>query len=247
MTKELQLIHLCDHTVQTDSVVNINVILTRNENFDYDIINESRNIVQITDVSMDLGDDRTLIYSQGFDYITYAHNKILWLSSADDKPNNGDLYSVNYDVIVTTQESPIQLDCPKCAGNGWYANIISSSSGVLGYVDGITKLCQMVIKALVTRRTSTGYGTTLVNDMKLPIYSNSDIEDRITTNIQYVEEFVKKTQADLISMGTDISDDERLESISIDDISYDNSLFEAYVTITINSYSDQTAQIGIKI
>lgn len=239
MSKTLKIVHICNHIIKQSSEINLDAVVTRSSDKDYDVIDSINTVSRIASVH-----NNTVIYGPNLDYSIFTHNKIKWVGL--HYPNPGDTYTVNYDIININNILYDQSSCPRCNGDGWYTGIIDDDTSMLYGVIGIEKLVQDFMKILLTSK-SVGTGTDLISLAGREMHSENEMSNIIVTIIRDAEAQYKSTQLQMVSAGTPLPDDEKLYMVDIADIEFNGADFGFVLSLGIINFTSNNASINIKI
>jgi len=141
------------------------------------------------------------------------------------------------------------INCPRCAGYGWYVDIFAeNNSGERNVIcSGEQKLIGDVIKILFTEDNGEDYGCTLKNIPGKAYGSVVDFKKDLSDAIYMAEQRLIKLQQQFIINGGSIPDDERLSSIEIDKVQVDNTKTVYSIDISIVTTAEITYKTQINL
>lgn len=238
MLNDFQIIYVCDHTVNQITEEYKTDIL--NINTDNTLKVPVGSIVEIIYVYEIINNAIEYFY-QDIDF-TFANNTLTWIGN---KPQNQ--YYVEYFLKTRIIKTYDIDDCPLCNGNGWYVDLTDISAQRINKVSGMSKLVQDFIKLLLTETTDDGYGTDLIKLSGQEIYDWQITQQRIFDIIKEAENKYKQIQAMSIGAQYQLSDEELLSQVIVEDIIYDEEFSGFYVSLVLISVAGEGTRLNLKV
>jgi hypothetical protein len=237
-----KIVYICDHSViaLTKDVLNES-ILKSNSDIDT-IINGDGSIESIYAAYTLLPDDSMVSYYEGTDFIIYEKKSIEWISA--NRPAVSDYFDIEYTKSLLTITQYSDEDCPKCTGNGWYVDLFADNGNFAKKISGTGALVQNFMKILLTAK-SADYGSTL-GEIPGSDMSNQDIlSSEIISIVLDCESTFKQVQSTDIYAGTLLAPEEKLKSATVTSVEFDTDVGAVYLSITLISEANTTADINL--
>ena len=166
-------------------------------------------------------------YIQGYDYDLVSEFKtegqyiyIDWRKSGRHPDANTGAMSVHYIVDIkydrhfSNQYEPKQ--CPRCCGDGWYVGLFEQNMSNATLVKEENRLIQSFFKYIYTRKTATGYGSSILElPGKYSAVDEKTMYSMIDSEIEAFSNYYKNQTSTLMLNGDNISDEEILHSYHI--------------------------------
>jgi hypothetical protein len=239
MSDGLKVLHLCDHVVKEEKFEDIQKSISRNTEGGDDKITTK----EIESVKFVLFNDSYLF--DGY-HLKAKNQTVEWIGDDSIVPQPGETYSIYYTEKESTNRGFPELSCPKCSGKGWYVDSITPENEALSKATGVDKLVQDFIKTLLTNSLHYDYGTNLVSLIG-KVHSKEDVSSKIKMAIREAEEIIKRSQYELSLENTELTDEETLRLVSIDDIYVNQSGDGYYVKITLYTKKNLSVSIGLDL
>jgi hypothetical protein len=237
---EIKVIHTCTHTVTEYFTREQNKEVVRSLT-DIDIVPSEYPIKEITGLVHGETD-----YVPDADFQKVGRNMLRW--TALNKPETGDRYTVFYTEQASFNRVFDIGECPKCNGRGWYVGLMNDETGKIEKVNGIERLIQDYLKILLTcigeNRLNVLYGSEL---LKLPsnnLTYSTEVENRIRIILKECESNLRKIQSENLQ---NLPEDEILQRVDINDISYVHKLRKYVISIRVISQSMDEAETSFGI
>lgn len=248
--KNLQIIHECDHTI--DEIRKIRVEdkeITRGKSH-YDSLGQHP-ISEIISIrkSIPIEDDmtETTFYIEGVDFKRFAHNRIEWLNNIEKPIEEGDVYHATFDERIVVSKKHEDEECPRCRGNGWYANISDVKSGLTKKAKGGFNLAQGVVKRILTKKTN-GYGSSLHSDLLgMSSLTDGDIVNIVSDTMSDIErQHIEAQSVELVNR-EHAEDEDFLERIDVEDVYREEGSEGIFIDISIVSRAGDRVSLPIKL
>lgn len=256
MTQAPKIIHSCNHLIISNTRKYGDIQMIRSANI-YDIIPKNIKINRID--SIRLSDDK--IYKRGYHYSQSISKDIIEWMNLSEVPRTGEAYTISAAYVYTSSNKYTIDDCPRCNGNGWYSSI-TDSQGQMSFVSGAQKLVQEFIKLINTESSDTtnsdngssdessdgnDYGTDIRKVLGENVYSEVDINNKISASISRCEEYLKRKQNDELANGVQLEDSEILDHIEVKQIYFVRDQCAYVVSIILYNREQKAMRFNFKI
>lgn len=232
----------CDHEFNSVESVAGTVSVSRTAGADTDLIGDT--VVSSVLCVYQMLTNAMKFFIDGTDFQLINNNSIKWLAEGV-APEDESVYFVEYISSRRVAESYELEACPRCAGNGWYAGILESSSVILS---GLDKTVQDFLKIIFTDKdASTGYGSSFSSILGSPITSEYDMVTEVTAALNDCVTQLQNRQASATSSGVTLSDEEILVSVELTDYEYDAINSGLIVEFTFKNASNNSATLTLII
>lgn len=244
-----QIIYTCDHIIKDNTSKYGTLTVTRGENKVYDYMGQSVYVARVDRVWSLNEQGKPVYYYENYNFVRLHGTNILqWIPTAD-QPAPGQQYFVlcHYIQISITKYEEDGSDCPRCYGNGWYLSFLDESQLQVNELIGMNKLVQDFIKILFTTKDSTGYGSNLNNMVGQEIY---DIDAKCSEIVNEITSCVlkyKSIQQNSEILGADMSDEEKLADVVINNVEYDYETGGFFISLTIINAAGNTKGFNLQV
>lgn len=247
MTVAPQIIHACNHIVEIyDKRFECIKVQRRDDSF-IDEVMAGINVKDIYSIySVDAVSGEYKFYNNEFDFIKFGASSIRWISDNCPRPNSEYIVECFYTKQMIKEYD--EYDCPRCAGNGWYVDLLPEDETCMNILSGPDKIVQDFIKILFTYKgDEDNYGTRIADYVGTIIDDPTLLCSQIASIIYEAANQYMNIQSDSIMSGVELNDDEILDNISVDRIEYDEYNNGVYALITLFSRSGESRKAGIGI
>lgn len=244
MSKAPQVIHMCNHTVVDDvSLYGIIEINRSQIEGSPDEIPKNINMKRIDKV---MSYDKKRVFTKGVEYNQNVSSNIIEWTNNDNVPKPGEKYLIQGHYIKTTMTKYKPNECKRCAGNGWYVDIFGGET--VNSVSGADNLIQNIVKILFTeKQDDEDYGSRISSIIGKNVYNNIQLSADIADAISDCEQQIKDSQSSAIANGVSIPEDEMLDSLSVEKITFSEETQTCYLTVKIINSSKQFVLFTFKI
>lgn len=243
MLKTPKVVYSCNHLI--DIIQNTPVIGEKIKgSSDYDIICDNGTIHSVQNVyTFDLNDD-PIFYIEGIDFVVFEYNQFQWMSS--NRPALNQHFFIEFvNLVRNVKEYTLEI-CPRCGGNAWYVGLFENNGSIVRKMTGINKLVQDFVKILLTYKAD-GYGSTLLDVPGMNISNEGTLTSAVLTNIYECEDKYKQIQLSDISSGSQLSNEEKLKNIILNEIDINIDIGAIFVSITIVSEAGKASTANFSI
>lgn len=240
-----QIVHTCNHVVETHEKKIEALPVIRAELGDMDQIFGGSNIYDIYSVYKIIDKDNLInyFYHKDADYRKIGKHSIEWIGN--NRPAPSEEYYVECYYIKSNIVQYEEEDCPRCMSNGWYVDLMPQSERAVNKLSGANKIVQDFIKILFTYRLDgSNYGTRIVDYAGKVVSDPNQICSEIASVIYSAASKYIDLQLSSVLDGNQLTDDEILDRISVDQIDYDIDTGGVYALVTLYSRSGESREIG---
>lgn len=242
MSISLKVIHGCNHIVTSKDKVYGKIKMRRSLSVGFpDKLPVNIEVIRVDSIENLNGEE----YTKAVDFEQKVSSNIIeWINPANN-PALGEEYFINalYLKIETKKFEP--TECSRCSGNGWYADILSENIEI---VSGKNKLAQDFIKILFTEKSSdVSYGSNIKDILAENVYDEVQLAANVTSSIDNCTYQLKKIQQELSSSGIEVSDEELLESVIVNQVLFSREECTCYINISIKNVIGETIDFTFKV
>lgn len=208
---------------------------------DSDVISKDDIIKEISRVYQgEEGQENFAMFWENVDYELLAGNKIRWIGI--NRPKAHIPYVVEYVQKIVSFKTFIPDECEKCYGLGWYGCFQDLSNNQPSRATGVDRITEDIIRFVLTPyNEETGYGSEFLNLLKENYVQLDDIETYATSEIERIIEAYKAIQTKEIMNGASYANEDKLDTINIDNIHFDVNSLRLYMALTVsNTKGEQT-------
>ena len=200
-------------------------------------------------------------YIQGYDYDITSEFKsagqYIYIDWRIDGRHPGDantpdslyyIVNVEYERHFAHQYSSTDLDnlCPRCCGDGWYVGLFEQNMANATLITEENRLVQSFFKYVYTRKTSTGYGSTILSiPGKCSTADEQTIYSLISTEIDNFSTYYKNQTSTMMLDGCKISSEEILHSYDIMSMDIDKEMYSVKVKIRFYTMAGSKLDVDI--
>lgn len=238
MSTTLKVVHVCTHAVPT----------TTNTKESITFFKSNSNIDIFKDATIDRIEyikHNGLLYFPNQHFKLSGTNQIRW--TRPDRPEEGEVLTINFYSKKVINQSYEAENCARCSGNGWYVAAASSSDLAIEIATGIDKLLQDYLKILLTDSRYYVSGTSLRSVVGEVVRSDTDVASMISTAIREAETKLKRIQYEMLLDSKEVSDEELLRSVTIDEVTRFDSNDGYYVMLTLINENSYAVSIGVDL
>lgn len=240
MYKAPKIIHSCNHLVVDKTRKYGDIQMTRNGHL-YDNIPRNIKITRIDKITSSDG----VIYKKGYHYSqSISQDVIEWLN-VEGSPREGDEYIISASYLYTSSTKYKAYECPRCNGNGWYSSI-TNADGQIDFVSGAQKLIQDFIKVLNTDG-GDEYGSNIKDTLGENVYSEVDINNKISSSISKCQEYLITKQNEEIANGVELDDSEILDHIEVRQIYFARQECAYIISLVIFNKEQKAMRFNFKM
>lgn len=247
MTIAPQIVHICDHIIETHEAKCTTLKVVRGSGSEVDRFPPGASVKKIFSVyRVDNAETLENTFYQPIIEYSLINNSVKWGSGTG--PDTGTEYCVDVYLVQSRIEEYISEDCPRCNGNGWYADLMAQSEKNIDRLAGISKIVQDFIKILFTYREDGGtYGTKLLDLIGQEVTDENQLTSEVASMIVNAGNKYKELQSSSIVDGNNLDDDEILDKVIIGDISFDPANGGVYVLVRLYSRDGTMRELGVGV
>lgn len=240
MSVSLKVIHGCNHIVTTKDKIYGRIKMNRSHNPGFpDKLPANIQIIRIDSIQSLDGKE----YSKSLDYDQKVSKDIIEWINPSNNPLLGEEYFIDALYLKTTTNKFDGTDCSRCAGNGWYVDILGEESVLL---EGRNKLAQDFIKLLFTEKNN-NYGSNIRDVLAKNVNDEIELGINISSSISECAEQMKKIQSELASAGVTLDEDEILDEVVVYNSIFSREECACYVSLGIKNMSGKDIDFSFKI
>lgn len=210
---------------------------------DSDVISKDDIIKEISRVYQgEEGQEDFVMFWENVDYELFGGNKIRWIGIK--RPKAHAPYVVEYIQKTVSFKTFIPDECEKCYGLGWYGCLQNLSTNQPSRATGVERITEDIIRFILTPYDeNTGYGSEFLNLLKENYLGLDDIETYATSEIERIAEAYKAIQTKEIINGASYSNEDKLDTINIDDIHFDVNTLRLYMALTVSNTKGEQSTV----
>ena len=210
---------------------------------DSDVVSQTDIIKEITRVYQ--GDEGKPDYQEFIEYQDYelfGGNKIRWLGKS--RPHTHSEYYVEYVKKEITYKTFLPDECEKCYGLEWYGCLQNLTTNQPSRATGIERITEDIIKFILTPyNEATGYGSEFLNLLKNNYVELDDLETYATAEVERIVNAYKTLQTNEILNGASYKNEDILDNINIEDISFDVNELRLFLSLTVSNKNGQEVNV----
>lgn len=210
---------------------------------DSDVVSQTDIIKEITRVYQ--GDEGKPDYQEFIEYQDYelfGGNKIRWLGKS--RPHTHSEYYVEYVKKEITYKTFLPDECEKCYGLEWYGCLQNLTTNQPSRATGIERITEDIIKFILTPyNETTGYGSEFLNLLKNNYVELDDLETYATAEVERIVNAYKTLQTNEILNGASYKNEDILDNINIEDISFDVNELRLFLSLTVSNKNGQEVNV----
>lgn len=210
---------------------------------DSDVVSQTDIIKEITRVYQ--GDEGKPDYQEFIEYQDYelfGGNKIRWLGKS--RPHTHSEYYVEYVKKEITYKTFLPDECEKCYGLEWYGCLQNLTTNQPSRATGIERITEDIIKFILTPyNEATGYGSEFLNLLKNNYVELDDLETYATAEVERIVNAYKTLQTNEILNGASYNNEDILDNINIEDISFDVNELRLFLALTVSNKNGQEVNV----
>ena len=210
---------------------------------DSDVVSQTDIIKEITRVYQ--GDEGKPDYQEFIEYQDYelfGGNKIRWLGKS--RPHTHSEYYVEYVKKEITYKTFLPDECEKCYGLEWYGCLQNLTTNQPSRATGIERITEDIIKFILTPyNETTGYGSEFLNLLKNNYVELDDLETYATAEVERIVNTYKTLQTNEILNGASYKNEDILDNINIEDISFDVNELRLFLSLTVSNKNGQEVNV----
>lgn len=182
-------------------------------------------------------------FLEHMDYELFDGNKIRWLGK--NRPVAHKQYVVEYSKVEIKYKTYLPNECEKCYGLGWYGCFQNLTTKQPSRATGIDRITEDIIKFILTPyNEDTGYGSEFLNLLKQNYIELDDLETYAVSEVERITNAYKALQTNEILNGAKYEDGDILDTIEVDDVSFDVGTLRLSLALTV--YNQKGQQVVVE-